>query len=127
METKTGKVLAIGYNTIYIKEDDGNLRNLYFDGLQKRVLNDVDKGTLERLKRIEFTDTEEFWNVGISFFVCCDICNKPLFRLHSERISDEVEDIDCDNCRGLVCSECFDVDEGCCKKCLRREIRLSAG
>lgn len=123
---KHGKVLAIGYNTIYIKEEDGNVRNIYFNGLQKRVLKDVEEETLKRLKRIDFIgDEEEFWNVGINFIVCCDLCDNGLYHLFNTEFLEEFDDKHrCSNCHRQVCSECWDFENRTCKKCLRKELIL---
>ena len=62
-----GDVLGFAYNRIHIKEDESKKeRTIYCDGLQKRLLRDVDNDYLKRLKRVAFTNTEE-WEMGFNF------------------------------------------------------------
>lgn len=116
----SGEVLSIGYNTIHIKEDETKQhKTIFFDGLWKRVLNGYGEDILKRLKRIEWIDTEEFWNVGINFLVCCDRCKNALFSLNTDDDFDDKNE--CKDCGGWFCSDCINED-GLCDKCLRKRL-----
>lgn len=117
----SGKILGFGYNTIAVKEDETRRgRVIHFDGLQKRVLRDFDDNILKRIKRIEFTDSENFWEVGINLFVCCDKCKNPLFSLMEE---DSFNDKNiCGDCDIWVCSNCFNSNKKVCNRCFRKRV-----
>lgn len=115
-DIKSGKILGFGYNSISIQEDDtNNKRVIYFDGLQKRVLSGYDESITKRLKRIQFTDTEEFWNIGINLFVCCDKCGNALFSITDE--DDFIDKNVCQDCDKWLCCDCFNFENNICLSC----------
>jgi len=117
----SGVILGFGYNTISLREDNSkNTRVIHFDGLQKRVLSDIDEELLKRVKRIEFTDSEDFWNIGINLLVCCDKCKNPLFSICVE--NDFNDKNICGDCDRWVCSDCFNYNKKVCSRCFRKRI-----
>jgi len=121
----SGEILSISYNNIVVKRDtDGKTENIFFEGLQKRVLSDCDEQLLKRLKRLEWTDGE-FWERGINPIVCCDDCKNGLFSLFEEDtfLLDEKET--CSDCGKWLCSDCVKSNglcNNCCKKTLIRVL-----
>ncbi len=116
----SGEILSIKYNQIAVKrDDDGRTENIYFDGLQKRVLSGVNEELLKRIKRIEWTDSE-FWDRAINLFVCCDDCKNSLFSIFDDIFVCD-EKITCNNCGKWLCSDCV-KNNYLCEGCFRKEV-----